>query len=124
MNVEECQNFEKCSAALCPLEKKHLKIGLWYSDEEICCSHRYGWIKNQRKIAKKTKDRNRYFTYEMLKVKCRIAKGILGLDPDKPEAPQLVKWFENHPPIKELTEAQKKVITDRFAKYRKKTKKK
>lgn len=124
MNVEECPKFEECSAPLCPLEKKNLEIACWYPEEGICGKHYYGWIQNQKKIAKKAADTDKYFTHEMLKINCKLAKGILGLDPNKPEEPQLEKWFESHPPKKELTELQKKIITDRFAKYREKTKKK
>lgn len=120
MKSQDCTKWESCSAALCPLDKKHLESEIWYPDDGICSKHCSGWIQNQKKIAKKTKDVDKYFTYEMLKVNCVLGKGITGLDPDKPEAPQLKKWLDNHPPKKELTKVQKKIIADRFRKYREK----
>ena len=33
---DQCRYFDSCSAALCPLDEKHLKAGIWYPDEEIC----------------------------------------------------------------------------------------
>lgn len=121
MKVEDCPNYENCGASMCPLDKPEKYI--FYPDDEICKKHHSKWIKNQKKIAKKAKDVNKYFTYEMLKTNCVIGNGIMGLDPDKPEEPQLKKWFESHPPKKELTNLQKRVIANRFAEYRKKLKK-
>ena len=117
MKVDKCPNYEDCGAPMCPLDEPEKYI--FYPDEEICKKHYFGWIQNQKKIAKKAKDVDKYFTYEMLKVNCKLAKGVVGLDPDKPEALQLEKWLNSHPPKKELTKIQKKVIADRFAKYRK-----
>ena len=73
MRVTECPKFDECSAALCPLDRKHLKIGVWYPDEIVCCKYYYSWIQNQKKIAKKAKDMDKYFTHEMLKRNCKLA---------------------------------------------------
>lgn len=122
--AEKCPKFENCGASLCPLDKKHLEIGAWYPDEEICkWAPVPDWVLTQRKIAKKAKDNNKYFTYGMLKRNCKIVKGITGLDPDKAESPQLEKWFQMHPPKKELSKLQKKIIARRFKKAREKNKK-
>lgn len=97
-----CNQFETCSAPLCPLDPESLKHGIWYPDEEICTStpgHGVSWIKNQRAIARKAANSDTYFTFGMLDRKFRIRRGITGLDPDKEEAGQLQKWFEGHPEI-------------------------
>ena len=75
-----------------------IKNTYWLPDEEIC--NKLGRItKNQRKIAKRTKSFNTYYTIEMLKHDCKISKGIKGIDPDKPLPLQIKKWFEKHPAI-------------------------
>ncbi|GAG01481.1 unnamed protein product, partial [marine sediment metagenome] len=97
----QCRNFDSCSASLCPLDLEHLKIGIWYPDEEICRKKTVpDWIRRQRKIAKKTRDPNSYFTYPMLNHDCIIGKGMVGLEPnsDLPEEPQLKNWYKKHPP--------------------------
>ena len=121
---KECPRYKDCGAPMCPLDIEHLDIVAFYPDEEICKkTPAPDWVRAQRKIAKKAKDKNKYFTYGMLKRNCRIAKGIVGLDPNKPEAPQLIKWFESHPPKKELSKVEKKIIAKRFKKAREKNKK-
>lgn len=120
---EQCPKFESCGASLCPLNIEHLKIGIWHPDEEICKRIPVpGWVRMQRKIAKAARDKDRYFTYKMLKRNCKIAQGILGLNPDKDEIPQLEKWLEIHPAKKELSVLEKKIIAERFKKYREKVK--
>ena len=115
----QCPRFEICSAPLCPLEEKELQNKIWYPDDEFCKkSPAPKWVADQRKIAKKAKDRNKYFTYDMLRRNCRISKGISGLDPEKDEAPQLVRWFEMHPEKRELSLLEKKIIAKRFKKAR------
>jgi len=77
-----CGLYEECIAPLCPLDQSSLK-GIWYPGEEICRSRTHGnlpWIRAQRKIS-----RNRLVV---------IRKGIVGLDPDLPEEPQLRAWFQ------------------------------
>ena len=120
----ECSRFEICSALLCPLDVENLQNKAWFPDEEYCKKSPVPqWVVNQRKIAKKAKDKNKYFTYDMLKRNCRISKGILGLDPDKDEAPQLAKWFKMHPEKRELSVLEKKIIAKRFKKAREEKKK-
>jgi hypothetical protein len=68
--MQDCPYFETCSAPLCPLDNKTLHKAIWYPDEEICNSQKYCntyWIKRQRKIARKMKNFNNYFTIGMLK---------------------------------------------------------
>lgn len=119
MPKEECPRRETCGATICPLNFPEKYS--WFPDEEICRNRDYfnlDWIKNQKKIAKKAKDLDKYFNFQMLNRNCRIVKGIIGLDSEKDEAPQLKKWLVLHPVMKKMSLAQKKAIVERFRKYR------
>ena len=112
---EGCLNFDTCSAPLCPLDKDSLENGIWYPDEEICRKRNApAWVKAQRKIVKKTKDNDKYFTYEMLNRNCKIVSGIVGLDPDKSEEPQLRNWLAHHKPKRQFSEEEKQEIRERL----------
>jgi len=89
-----CTLYETCNTPLCPLDGSSLN-GIWYPDEEICRSRVHGnlpWMKAQRKLARVAA--GGYFTVEMLNRLVVIRKGIVGLDPDLPEEPQLRAWFQ------------------------------
>jgi len=89
-----CTLYETCNVPLCPLDGSSLN-GIWYPDEEICRSRHYGnlpWIRAQRKIARVAA--SGYFTVEMLTRLVLIRKGIVGLDPNLPEEPQLRAWLQ------------------------------
>lgn len=129
---EDCKKFNYCSAPLCPLDEESLRDGLWYPDEEICTTQPYpNWIKTQRKIARRCKDKDKYFTYEMLDRNCVMGKGMVGLDPDRDEKPQLKRWLRIHPPKRKLSEEEKEELRKmgvearkKLAFYREKLKKK
>lgn len=111
LKSDQCRRFDYCSAALCPLDSEHLKVGIWYPDEEICRLKKISdWVRRQKKIKNKAKDVDKYFTYEMLKHDCIIGKGMKGLDPDIPEEKQLRVWYEKHPLKKPRTEKQLKAF--------------
>ena len=100
---QKCPYFDSCSAPLCPMEnEEELKKAIWYPDEEVCRRRglNHPWLKAQKKIARRAKHSDGYFTIQMLTHPCRICKGIEGLDPDKEEGPQLEKWFKKHPVLK------------------------
>ena len=100
---EECKMYEVCEAPFCPLESNSLII--WYAGEEICRErvHRnIPLVQAQRKIAKFAPAG--YFTLEMLNRNCIIKAGMLGLDPDKEEKPQLQLWLKNHPAKQEISD--------------------
>jgi len=100
---EECSNFDICSAPLCPLDKDSLENGIWYPDEEICRKRNAPmWVKAQRKIVKKTKDKDKYFTYEMLNRNCKIVSGILR------------NWLAHHKPKRQFSEEEKQEIRERL----------
>ena len=109
---DQCRYFEFCNAPLCPLDEKHLKTGTWYPDEDICRLRKItDWIKLQKKITKKTKDKDTYYSYEMLNRNCKVGTGMTGLNPNKPEEPQLEEWLKKHPQ-KTLSEKQKNNLVE------------
>lgn len=119
MPKEDCPRYYTCSATICPLNFP--EKSLWYPEEEICKNGDYSdldWIKNQKKIAKKVKDESKYFNFQMLNRNCRVAKGIIGLDPEKDEGPQLKKWLALHPALKKMSLAQRKAVGEKLRKYR------
>ena len=97
---QKCPYFDSCNAPLCPLEdEEELKKGIWFPDESVCKRRglNYPWLKTQKKITKRARHSDGYFTIQMLSHLRRVCKGIEGLDPDKEEGPQLQKWLKNHP---------------------------
>lgn len=55
MQPSDCQNYIKCNAMLCPLDK-NLKKRIWYTDEDICSRREHNkrrWIKKQRMLRRK-----------------------------------------------------------------------
>lgn len=78
-----CPSYEKCKAPLCPLDNESLKNGIWYPDEDMC--HARGkkprWVINQRRVARKAKRRERYFTFQLLQNMRRVVNPR-GFDPD------------------------------------------
>ena len=113
ISSDQCRHFDYCSATLCPLDPEYLKIKIWYPDDEICRLKTVpNWVKTQKKIAKKTKDKNTYYSYEMLSRNCKVGTGMTGLNPDKPEKPQLAAWLKKHPQKKAISEKQKKILVE------------
>ena len=109
----QCRHFDSCSTSLCPLDPEYLEVEIWYPDEEICRLKTVpNWVKIQKKIAKKTKDKNTYYTYEMLNRNCKVGTGMTGLNPDKPEELQLIAWYNKHPQKKAISEKQKKILVE------------
>ena len=95
--------YEVCEAPFCPLESNSLII--WYAGEEICRDrvHRnLPLVQAQRKLAKMAPAG--YFTLEMLNRNCINKTGMLGLDPDREERPQLQLWLKNHPAKQEISD--------------------
>jgi len=120
MTSQECRKSDECSAPICPLED-HPEKYIWFPDDEICKNSAYSklrFIQNQKKIVKKTRDPDKYFNFRMLNQNCRITKGIVGLDPEKDEGTQLKKWLALHPAQKKMSLVQRKIIAERFRKYR------
>lgn len=93
---KDCRRFNDCEAPLCPLDETSLRAGIWYSNEQICKSHKFasfGWIKRQKKIARLRLAANAgFFTVAMLNSIRAITKNLKGADPANFESE--AKWFK------------------------------
>lgn len=75
---------------------------IFYPDDEVCkfgSMNRGLLYRQQRKIQKRAKERNTCYNRQMLERDCIVGRGMTGLDPDKPEAPQYAQWKRKHPKI-------------------------
>jgi len=122
----KCSVVESCDAPLCPLKKDTQNGIVWFSDEKICGNREFLkllWVKQQKKIARKCKDKNTYFTFAMLNKNYIVKSGITGLNPDKislkTEAKEVEKWLESHPEKKEISEEEKDIFRKRFEETKK-----
>jgi len=119
--VEGYLSFIKCSAPLCPLDED-LDTQMWYPDEPICAkegiSLEHPWLQTQKKIAKRTRRQGLYYTGKMVQRNCVVGVGMVGLDPDRDEKPQLERWLRIHPAKRELTEEEKAILRERLEKIR------
>jgi len=118
--IEKCPSFSNCSAPICLLDPTKENC-IWLPDEEICKKNfPPKWVKNQKKIQKRGKDSNNYYTFKMLKRNCVIAKGITGIIPEGIGRSSLEirekNWLKKHPAKKILTEKEKEVLRERFGK--------
>ncbi len=124
-SLEKCKLFFNCSASLCPLDPE-ITNKIWLSEEtetgEICRNPDFSnkqFIITQKKIKKALKKSNRerddYFTYEMLDRDIVIKSGIEGIPLDPPDTvknsekwykTKEKKWLSNHPIKKQISEAE------------------
>jgi hypothetical protein len=118
MKATDCKRFDSCSAPICPLNQCS---GTWVADEEICRSSSFsseGWLQNQKKIAKRTRDFETYYTYTMLQRNFIIGKGITGLDPDH-DISELeqdeTRWLNFHPEKHIINEEKREQLKKRMA---------
>lgn len=122
--LKVCKRLESCSAPLCPMDEGSLGSGIWYPDEEICKLQAFcklNWVQNQKKIAKKARIIDLYFTHRMLQQNCIIGKGISGLDPDhdiKDMEKDEAKWLKEHPEKRKLSEEEKEKLRNRMDEVR------
>lgn len=120
MEAKACKRFDECSVPICPLDEVSMSCATWYPTESYCNSRDYSnlsWVKRQRKISKKVRNKDFYFNYEMLCRDCRITVATEGLDPNRTdisEAQQLNRWFKRHPEIRKLSEQEKTEIARRL----------
>ena len=114
-----CPRKDKCSAPLCPMDEISMQQ-IWLPDEEIC-KHRSHledrFVKQQRKIQKKARDRDTYYTLEMLSVECIVKAGMTGIDPDRAYNPQVEIWMRKHPPISEARRTASKLVGAKVGTY-------
>ncbi len=102
-NYEDCGMFETCNAPMCSLDPG-LSRKVWFSDEGVCTSRKFGpglkWIENQRKIKRKKSDPSLCFTLKMLDRAFIIKKGIVGVSPNSKDfAGDVMKWLNQRPTI-------------------------
>jgi hypothetical protein len=121
MEAKDCKRFDRCNANLCPMDSKSLEEGTWMPDEEICTLREYcqtDWIRNQKKIARKTRDFDSYYTVRMLEQNCIVGKGISGVDPDHDYADRekdVVKWLKAHPEKPKMSKEKKERLRNLMA---------
>jgi heterodisulfide reductase subunit A-like polyferredoxin len=108
------------------MDKAGLQTDIWYADEEICTSHEHSklnWIRNQRKIARKTRDLDTYYTHRMLEQNCIIGRGISGIDADtdlNDVEREVSKWLREHSEKPKISETKRTELRNRLAKAREK----
>jgi hypothetical protein len=118
--ARDCPNFQDCSAPFCPADADSLKSGLWYTDEGICSLvvfKNLTWIMNQKRIAKKARNKDFYFTKTMLDRTCIVTGATEGLDPDKTDVDncKAVKaWLKTHPEKPEISEDEREKRRNRM----------
>lgn len=124
MKSEDCKRFESCRAPICPLDEDSFKCGIWYSGEDVCMLQGFcklNLIQNQKKIRRRTRVSESFYTIRMLQRNSIVSKGISGLDPDheitdmeKDEA----KWMKEHPEKHTISEVRKEELRNRMMKIR------
>jgi len=120
---KECPSSAICGAPLCPLDR-NMAWRLWYPDEESCHARKFqglSWVKNQRKIRKRTREPSRYFTLKMLRRNCIIRAGMKGLNPDDPleaEEERIHGWLARHPRKKGISSERREELRKRMRKLR------
>jgi hypothetical protein len=90
----DCQSFEKCNAALCPLDKSFRNGAVWFPDEAICGKRDLPEdirkiIKTQRKIAKRTTARDLSYDVSTLSQIKRVDTRIKGKNSDTARTPRV-----------------------------------
>lgn len=60
----KCNNFNSCSAPICPNDPSSLEKAVWFPGEEIC-KHTSVFTSNLRQL-RNNKFKDLYFTYSML----------------------------------------------------------
>ena len=118
---ESCKFFDSCSASLCPLDLR-VKEMQWCPEENdtdgICKNRKFAglqFVRTQRRIAKATRNKRRerddYFSYEMLNRNIVVKSGIWGI-PDPPDtikgpekwySDKERKWIDSHHEKKQLS---------------------
>jgi hypothetical protein len=116
----DCRYFEDCSAPLCP-KADNTDVAAWFPDEPVCrLADVPGWVKRQRKLARKGMDREAgYFTAAMLAKNCVWKGGIKGIDPDGTDREReaaLSAWFAKHPELKPVSDTEREKRSIRMLK--------
>lgn len=122
LTAKDCPRWDSCSANICPLDL--IDNAAWYPKEEICTSRIYStlpWIKRQRKVARKVRNKDFFFTYEMLNHNCIVTVATEGIDPDADfaDTETLVKrWLKKHSEKKAKTKEELELLKSRLSGFR------
>lgn len=89
---DQCPRSEICNAPICPLDLQN--DCPWYPDEDICARKWTppAFVRVQRRISKRAKSRDTYYTYDMLNAIARVTKNTEGCDPTKNPR----SWLKNY----------------------------
>lgn len=120
--TDNCKNFDSCSCQICP---HYGYSGEWIPDEEPCKSREFShelWVIQMKKIAKKVRNRDFFFTYEMLNNDCIITAATEGIDPDSDPSQRdtlVNRWLKKHPEKKAKTKEELEILRNRLSDFRK-----
>ena len=134
---ESCKFFDSCSASLCPLDPR-VKEMQWCPEENdtdgICKNREFAglrFVRTQKRIARairnKRRERDDYFSYEMLNRNIVVRSGIEGI-PDPPDtiknpmrwySDKEKKWTDSHPEKKQLSDIEIEKRRSRMIEIRK-----
>ena len=134
---ESCKFFDSCSTSLCPLDPR-VKEMQWCPEENdtdgICKNREFAglqFIRTQKRIARATRNKRReredYFSFEMLNRNIVVRSGIEGIpdppdtikDPEKWYSDKESKWTLNHPEKKQLSDIEIEKRRSRMKEVRK-----
>lgn len=120
----DCPRFDFCSAPICPLDKQSIRLSIWLPDDEICSLQEFSrdnWIRNQKKLQKKVRNRDFCFTHEMLCRNCVITAATEGIDPDNDYddlEKDVSKWLGKHPEKQSISDAKREELRKRMLRAR------
>ena len=85
----DCSSYAKCTAPLCPLDKS-LPCAVWFPDEALCVKHGLPAdirkvIRVQRRIARRTINRELSYDVSALTTIKLVRSGIKGHNSDRPK---------------------------------------
>jgi len=137
---KDCKFFLNCSSSLCPLDIE-VKEKVWCPEEndfdETCRNPEFAklrFIRTQKKIAKisrkQKKDRDDYFTFEMLNRNIVVRGAIKGISEPKETVKDHEEWYQvkerkwilKHPELKGLSKEQVDKIVSRLKSAREEVK--
>lgn len=92
--MDTCQSYEGCSAPICPLDSS-FNYAIWYPDELICVKRELSpeirkIVRTQKKISRRAKNSDLYYTLDALKSIKRVSTHIRGRNSDNTYKPSVL----------------------------------
>jgi len=127
---KDCPYYGNCSANLCPLDFG-VSNRIWLPEEndtyEICRNPEFSglqFVKTQKKVRKvlreKMRERDDYFTFEMLNRDITVKSGIRGAPSDPPDSiKNAMSWYERKERLWLAKHPQKKKLSAKETQRRK-----